>query len=375
MAGAPGTSGDADVVWVADDPSSTGATPEDVLDVGPPRPRRPRSRWVIAGAAAVVVTAVASVIAVRSDGSRAVPAAAPTPSVPVVPGPTAGHFPLSLAPGQVVGLTQGPDGLYVTRDNPASVSRVSPHPTSLVGAPDHPVAVLLDSDTHRVWVLANRDDEGVAWLYDSSSLTRRVSIPIPSQVQGAAAYEGQLWVATDAGVYVVTARRRPDVDLVPLVPGSLPYTSAIAVDPMHRRVVAVTGGLPGQVYSIRLSDRTAILGAQVPTGKSSIAVVDGHAWVAGYGPGRHIVPADGIDGPPLGVEAKVGPGATVWAGQHVLWVSYGEGDGVSCLDPRTGAELASFAGPLAPVTSGPGTLYSADVDTLDRHPLGRGCPG
>jgi hypothetical protein len=375
MTGAPGPSGDADVLWLAGGSSSTGTAPEDVLSVGPPTPRRPRRRWVVAVAAAVIVGALASVVALRSGGSRPAPAAAPTPSVPVVPGPTAGHFPVSLAPGQIVGLIQGPDGLFVTRDNPASVSRVSPHPTALVGAPDHPVAVLLDSDTHRVWVVANRDDEGVAWLYDSSSLTRRVSIPIPSQVIAAAAYAGQLWVATDAGVYVVTARRRPDVDLVPLVAGSLPYTSAIAVDPAHGRVLAVTEGLPGQVYSIRLSDRAVILGAQVPTGKSSIAVVDGHAWVAGYGPSRHVVPADGTAGPPLSVESKVGPGATVWAGQHVLWVTYGEGDGVSCLDPRTGAELGTFTGPIAPVTSWAATLYSADTDVPAGLPLNHRCPG
>jgi hypothetical protein len=82
------------------------------------------------------------------------------------------------------------------------------------------------------------------------------------------------------------------------------------------------------------------------------------AWVGGYGAARHITLINGPDRqPPLAVERKVNSGVVIWPGQHVLWMTFG--GGVSCLDPRTGAELASWTEITGPVTSANGVVYAA----------------
>ena len=179
--------------------------------------------------------------------------------------------------------------------------------------------------------------------------------PIPSWVNAAAALGGRMWLASDAGVYVVSGPTGQPA----LVPGSYRYTYAVAADPLRDRVLAVTTGSPGQTYGINVANLYVGRDDLVPTGRSSLAVVDGMAWVGGYGAARHISLINGPDRqPPLAVERKVGSGVVIWPGRHVLWIDLRSG-GVSCLDPRTGAELASWTEIMGPVTSANGVVYAA----------------
>jgi hypothetical protein len=266
-------------------------------------------------------------------------------------------------------------GVYTLRADPPQLSlQDAPDPPRPGPAPADGSALVVDREEGLIWVLATGTDSGAAWAYDSRTLEWRISVPIPSRVTGAAALGGQLWVASDAGVYLTSAPR-PDVDTPVRVPGSLSGTYGIAADPTRGRVVAVTGGWPGQVYAIGAHDLVVRRLARVPTGKSSIAVVDGHVWVGGYGYGRRLIPIGVPSRVPLPVEYRVGAGAAVWPGRHVLWVTYGTGAGLSCLDPRTGAELASWPELIAPVTSRDGLVYAAAATDVTIQVLPKACPG
>jgi hypothetical protein len=206
-----------------------------------------------------------------------------------------------------------------------------------VRAPRSGFAVVDDPAKRLVWVLGRRQSFGSATAYDSRTLAWRGRVLIPSWVNAAAAFGGRMWLASDAGVYVVSGPTGQPA----LVPGSYRYTYAVAADPLRNRVLAVTTGSPGQTYGINVTNLYVGRDDLVPTGRSSLAVVDGMAWVGGYGAARHITLINGPDRqPPLAVERKVNSGVVIWPGQNVLWMTFG--GGVSCLDPRTG--LSSRAG-------------------------------
>ena len=349
---------DSDVVWLGVADLSSGPVeelpaPRDLSGMGDLRRRR--FGWAAIGLAVAMLVAV-TVIRVTAGGRSDRPVAvAPTPAVR--PSPIASQSPeqLALPQNQLLAMTATGNGLYVLSANPPQLTLRDPRGAArAVRAPRSGFALVDDPAKQLVWVLGRRPNLGSATAYDSHTLAWRGRVLIPSEVNAAAAFAGRLWLATDAGVYAVSALTgRPT-----LVPGSYRYTYDIAADPSRDRVLAVTTGLPGQTYGIDVTNLYVGRDDLVTTGRSSLAVVDGMAWVGGYGAGRHITLINGPDRqPPLAVERKVNSGGVVWPGQHVLWVTFG--GGVSCLDPRTGAELASWTEITGPVTSANGVVYAA----------------
>jgi len=77
--------------------------------------------------------------------------------------------------------------------------------------------------------------------------------------------------------------------------------------------------------------------------------------------------------PPPGVDRVVGAGAAILPGHHVVWVGYATG--VSCLDARTGATLASWPGLSGPIAAQRGILYSMGRSGLARHVIPSDCRG
>ena len=111
----------------------------------------------------------------------------------------------------------------------------------------------------------------------------------------------------------------------------------------------------------------------------SIAVVGDDVWVAGFGNEGPVIahlnaqlrPA-GAPPPPLLAD---GPGAVVWPGRSVVWLRDGGATTLTCVDARTGRELARWDGIIGPVTSLPGVAFAGTGGGVVRLSLGDGCHG
>ena len=327
--------------------------PVDLSSVG--ELRRRRLGWAAIGLAVAMLVAV-TVIRVAAGGRSDRPVtAAPTPAV--LPSPTVSQLPAPQLPQNQL-LAMVATALGCTYCPPTRPSwRCATPMGRLAWSGPRGVASRWSMIRLSIWsgFLGGERTLGSATAYDSRTLARRGRITIPSWVNAAAPLGGRLWLASDAGVYVVSGPTGHPV----LVPGSYRYTYDIAADPSRDRVLAVTTGLPGQTYGIDITNLYVGRDDLVTTGRSSLAVVDGMAWVGGFGAGRHIWLISGPDRQSaLAVERKVGSGVVIWPGRHVLWIAYGpEG----CRASIHGPERSWRAGRKSsgPITSTNGVVYAA----------------
>jgi hypothetical protein len=111
-------------------------------------------------------------------------------------------------------------------------------------------------------------------------------------------------------------------------------------------------------------------------------VVANHVWVGGF--------ASGIDKPRIyqldpdrltvigtsEVNKQVGPGAVVSGGYDSLWVHDGADEGLSCVNPGTGAIWQQWLVGVDTVASMPGPLaVGVNQPNLVQLTVGGGCPG
>jgi hypothetical protein len=180
---------------------------------------------------------------------------------------------------------------------------------------------------------------------------------VPSYTFTAAAWDGQLWLATEHGLYRVgDASPGP----VRVAAGGSTQVFSVAADPLHNRVLA---GVPDssafagvRVIAVDGSGRLLRTGAALPVGKESIAVVGDRIWVGGYGSGTspRLVRLDPTTLTVAGtsqVSGQVGPGAILWPGAAVLWVRDGGDEGLSCVDPNDGSVLQQWNAVQGPIAS------------------------
>ena len=123
------------------------------------------------------------------------------------------------------------------------------------------------------------------------------------------------------------------------------------------------------------------VGSPLPIGKESIAIVGDQIWVGGYGSGStprlfHLdsstlqpLPTNGLG--PL----QLGPGAIVWPGASVVWVRSGGSEGLTCIDPQSGAVLEQWDAVQGPVLSVRGDAYAMSDGSLDQLSLAGDCTG
>jgi len=364
---------DSDVVWVRTPGGNDAASAEEVIgEASPARPGRWRpgriGRRVLAGAAIITVALVATV---RDIG-------APTPGrVPA--GPVAarrmvaeGHYAVPIGAHRLLAMTATDAAIYSLTAEPAQLTRQdgSRSPVRVIpplGATD----LLVDRSTGRLWVFAAADGDGpTASSYDLDTLARLSVVRLPSHVNSAAVLGDAIWLGTDGGVYVL----RRGATAAALVSRAWPDVVSIVADPARDQLIAVTISMPAQLLRITPSGTIGRI-AQLPTGRSSLAVVDGAMWVAGFGPTRHVfrLDPDAWNANPLEVDHVVGAGAAISPGHHVVWLSYAAG--VSCLDAQTGATMARWPGLSGPIAARRGILYSMGTSGLAQHVIPRGCRG
>jgi hypothetical protein len=275
-----------------------------------------------------------------------------------------------------------PSGLYVLTTTvsklDAAGSRVVATAPGTAGTPSG-----LAVDGNRLWVWSQ--DIGEVRLYDANSLQVLATFEAGLNFFSAAAIDGNLWLAANEGLYALPADAT-DWAAAKRVVNSPVYS--VAADPARHRVLAGTmvaesggDGLGGtSVIAVDTRDqRVTTVGTTMPVGKSSIAIVGNQVWVGGYGPGdsKRIEHLNGSTLTVIGsspVADQVGPGAILWSGGKVLWVRNGGDEGLSCVNPMTGAILEHWDAVQGPVSSITGHAYAV-VGNVVRLNLNAACTG
>jgi len=345
--------------------------------------RRRNLRW--AGGAAVVVA-----LLIVSGLAAARPRPVPMPYLQPTPSSQYGgwHTLPQIGPGEAVQVVADGAFFYLLEDSPGMLLKLDDNfgAVEAVGVPDRVQSLAVDYGGNGIWVLYTRPDGMTMAREYSGSFAPVRDVPVSDkQVFDAVALDGQLWLATVVGLY----RIGPSDTSARLVPG-LGFAGtvyALAVDPVRHRLIytvwragAVDPSAPMQVNALDPATMAVTVGAALPLTKESIAVVAGHVWVAGFGSGtdRHIYQLDPDRLTVIGtseVDKQVGPGAVVSGGYHSLWVRDGTDEGLSCVNPATGAIRQQWLVQLFTVASAPGPVaIGVNQPNLVQLALD-GCPG
>jgi outer membrane protein assembly factor BamB len=209
--------------------------------------------------------------------------------------------------------------------------------------------------------------------YDAHTLKPLADFTTPYQISNAAALDGKLYVSTTSGLYYSDEGSAPSAPATK-VPGIV-AAYGLAADPArHRVIVGAFNGSAGGAQIDAVQTRTGKVseGAQTTLGKESIAVAGGEIWVGGYGsegPGRtnRLLHLDANTLQIMGsspLSDMLGPGAVVWPGQRVVWVSAGGDASISCVNPRNGSVLAEWSAARGPVASVGGSAYALNPNVV-----------
>ena len=366
------------------------------------RERRQRAvRVASAFALVVVIAGVATAIGVNSGQRRVgqvvappsiTPSATPSITPSVTPSPPLGQAtPLLVPQGSTTSVAVGSSEIFVAATQPNQLVEVSTADHSVtrrVATPDPVDGVAADAGTGRVWTWSSSqttasgtsDGTNSTTINEYATSTLAVEglvggMPLSTYAFSGAALDGQLWLATSDGLYVVGADKPGGMGAVKVVNGSVFSVAADAV--RHRILYGVNVSTPTTdaagmgtlaVHEIDAHTHALIaVGTPLPIGKESIAIVGDQIWVAGYGSGStpRLFHLDGASLQPLKTTgfgaasgAALGPGAIVWPGASVLWVRSGGSEALSCVDPQTGSSSGAMGNRARPrgVREGSGLL-------------------
>jgi hypothetical protein len=363
------------------------------------RARKHRRTTIASASVAVVVLAIAGSIAGAQQSSSkhrvqpgSVSTPTPTPSPSSSPTPTAtGTTPvdtgtvgralgLGLMPGTAIQTAMTTDAVYVLATNPSRVIAVSPTDglvkKTVAGPAGNPTGISVGDGL----VLAWSQDTGSLRAYDPQTLTLLRHVETGLQIFNAIAIDGRIYLTTNDGLMRVSDHPAGTaVNASPTTPvADIASAYALAADPSRHRILVDNAG---HIDAIDTRTYAVTEGENLNYNKTSIAVVGDTVWAAGYvsGDSPRLVRLDPVTlqvvahGDP---QFDLGPGAQIWAGQHVLWVSGGMSS-VSCVDPTKGTVLeqwgVSVAGPIGSVG---GSAYGINTATgvLPLN-LGNGCTG
>ena len=403
------------------------ADPRHRLEPGPgmyetvrERAHRRRLRKVQVASAFTVVVVMAGVATAIGTGSghrrqgqtAASQSATPSPSVTPSPSstaspPTGQATAVDLGVGSTASMSVSSSGVFVGRTQPnqlLAMSLADESVTKRIATPDAVDGTAVDAAAGQVWTWstaqATVSDSGQTagtdstniHAYATSSFAIDGAVTVATYTFDAAALDGQLWLATNDGLYVVTTAASGPV-ATKVISGQI---FSVAVDPVRHRVLygaqVNTGAAasPDSLGNIAVHEIDAFthsligVGPPLPIGKESIAIVGDQIWVGGYGSGStpRLFHLDGsslqtiaTSGFGAGSPLELGPGAIVWPGASVLWVRSGGSEGLACVDPQSGVLLEQWDAVQGPVASVRGHAYAASDGSLDRLSLAGGCTG
>lgn len=185
--------------------------------------------------------------------------------------------------------------------------------------------LFLDARTRTAWVLSAGVSPPRVLEFDSASLRQRRALVAPGMIYDADTMDGHLYLATSNGVAVLT----PNAGSPRLVPGARGRYEAIAADPLRSRILAVDAAAPQHVLVMGPDGAPAIPIRIAQAISPSLAVVQGHIWLAGYNENGPLVwRLDPVSLRPVlssPVTPRAGAGARLVAGDAVVWISNGGG--------------------------------------------------
>jgi hypothetical protein len=342
--------------------------------------RRRNLRWASGAAVVVALLAVSGLAAAR-------PRPVPAPYLQPTPSSQYGgwHTLPQIGPGEAVQVVTEGAFFYLLEDSPGTLLKLDSNFATVesVGVPDRVQSLAVDYGGDGIWVLYTRPDGMTMAREYSGSFAPVRDVPVSDkQVFDAVALDGQLWLGTGDGLY----RIGPSDTVARPVPGFGNSVSALVLDPTRHRLILTaqqtTFAYPSHLLVETLDPATLAVtfGATLLLAKESIAVVADHVWVAGFSGGteHHLYQLDPDKLTVIGtseVDKQVGPGAVVSGGYHSLWVRDGTDEGLSCVNPATGAIQQQWLVNLAKVASMPGPLaVGVNQPNLVQLTLG-GCPG
>lgn len=348
------------VVPVTDD-----AEGDEELIAAPPR----LPRWLILAVIAVLVAGALTALALkngRHPSAAPTLSASPTPSV-INPSPqtlsTLSVQDFAIDPGgELYVLTSPPDQLVaVGRDELIHARALAP-----VGA--H----LVVASSNLVWVIVPHRESSEVFVYAGSTIAPIGHFNVSATVVGADALYGELWMATDHGIY----RGWPGAHAT-RISGYTGPVKVIAADPSRFRVLAVSESNDLITADERGAHKVHRLTSVRPT---SIAVTSDDIWLVGFGqPSGSRVGR--LDPQTLRVALVNGPdpqadrGAIGWSGGSVFWVQYADSGALVCLNGRTGQVSDVYLETDSPVVSVRGVVYAVQGAGVVRLPSSTACPG
>lgn len=323
--------------------------------------RRRNARWAGGLVAVVALLIVSGVAAAR-------PRPVPTPYLQPTPSSQYGgwHTLPQIGPGEAVQVVADGAFFYLLEDSPGTLLKLDRNFVAVeaAGVPDRAQSLAVYHGGDGIWVLYTRPDGMTMAREYSGSFAPVRDVPVSDrQVFDAVALDRQLWLATEDGLY----RIGPSDTVARPVPGFVNSVSALVLDPTRHRLILTaqqtTFAYPSHLLVEALDPATLAVtfGATLLLTKESIAVVADHVWVAGFASGtdQHIYQLDPDKLTVIGtseVDKQVGPGAVVSAGYYSLWVRDGTDEGLSCVNPATGAIRQQWLVQLFTVASMPGPV-------------------
>ena len=379
--------------------------------------RRQRAIRVVGAAMSVIVIAGVATAVGANSGHRRHGQIAASPSI--TPSPQTGQATsVDLGKGSTSAVAVTSSQIFVARQQPDELLQLSTTKLSVtkrIATPDAVDDIAVDAAAGEVWTwsttqatVTDSDQSasiGVAdpsqssgtdstsiHAYATSTFAIDGAVTVPTYTFDAAAVDGQLWLATNDGLYVVTtAASGPVATKVTSGP-----VFSVAADAVRHRVLygvlvsTTASASPDSLGSVAVheldADTHSVIGvsAPLPIGKESIAIVGDQIWVAGYGSGStsRVFHLDGAsletlqtNESSLGSPLEVGPGAIVWPGASVLWVWPGSSGGLACIDPQSGAVLENWNAVQGPVVSVRGHAYAVSDGSLKQLSLAGSCTG
>lgn len=354
---------------------------------------RRRHRRLAAASAAVVVVAVAvttSVLAMQRPASRTTPLATHPPAPTHSVDPLHGTIGTAVQLGgdkfaAVMGALATPTALYAYT---TSIVKLDPTGTQILATAPGPAGTPsgIAIDGNRLWAWSQ--DTGAVRTYDTATLAPLDTLSSGAQIFDAIAVNGALVFTSTEGLMRLTVNGADGL-VTPVNAGLGTGTYGLALDgTRHRILVGVTppgsapsnGFVGARVVALDATTGTVVASSpQSSMGKESIAVVGDEVWFGGYGDvdKPRIEHLDASTLQLVGsseVASQIGPGTVLWPGQSVVWVRNGGDEGLSCIDPKTGAILEHWTGVQGPVTSLAGHAYGVQGD-LVRLDLNGECAG
>jgi hypothetical protein len=227
------------------------------------------------------------------------------------------------------------------------------------------VLVTYDGELNRVITVSTDGVASVLHFYEPLFLNPAGQVTLPTVVNAVITVRGQLWAAGNDGLYRIPPHGNAAVRL-PEVSGTV---WAAAADPTRNRLLATVGDGPSTLIAVSNATGRVLARSPLALGKVSVAVDAGTIWLGGYGgpKDRKVVRLDPATLAVVGtspVDAEVGPGATVWAGEDVVWVRSGGSEGLACIATRTGAVQARWPSIQGPVVSSAGLVFAPSMGYL-----------